>query len=60
MIDLPIGIARLRATFPDRCIIDDSERGFAVRRHVLTASTPADVATRLAVLGYPPGITPAS
>ena len=76
MIDLPIGVALLRATFPDWHIID-RERCFAVRRHVesvtacplrfaavgrhvLTASTPADLATRLAALEYPLRITPTS
>jgi len=77
VIDLPIGVARLRATFPDWHIIDDGERCFAVRRHVesviacphrlaavgrhaLTASTLANLATRLAALEYPLGITPTS
>ncbi len=77
MIDLPIGVALLRPTFPDWHIIDDGERCFAARRHVesvtacphrfaavgrhvLTASTPADLATRLAALEYPLGITATS
>ena len=77
MIDLPIGIALPRATFPDWRIVDDGERCLAVRRHVesvaacpprfaaagrhvLTARTPADLATRLAARECPLGITPAS
>ncbi len=34
MIDLPLGVALLRATFPDWRIIDGGEHCFAIRRHV--------------------------
>ena len=52
MIDLPIGVAPLRAAFPDGHIIDDGERRFAV------SDTPADLAIRLAALEYLLRITP--
>jgi hypothetical protein len=77
VIDLPIGVALLRVTFPDWHIIDDGGQCLAARRHagsvtgcphrfaavgrpVLMASSPADLAIRLAALEYPLGITPAS
>jgi hypothetical protein len=57
----PIGVALLRATLPDWRIIDDGKRCFGSGgQHVLTASTPADLATRLAALEYPLRIMPTS
>jgi hypothetical protein len=54
VIDLPIGVAPVRAAFPDGHIIDDGERRFAV------SDTPADLAIRLAALEYLLRITPTS